>query len=124
MAVDNSSIRLEELTHLGLCQPHGLSFLFDIQLGLAILVLIDNDFVVQIDLPHRFMGCRKPLVLKTFLFHAQVLCLLQIVHLFLSLYLRPQLFLGGKTSEVFRCEEMIIVMQNGKARDVIIGVGT
>ena len=46
MSVDNSSICLEEFAHLSLCQPHGLSFQLDIQLGFAILTLVDNDFVV------------------------------------------------------------------------------
>ena len=123
MSVDNSSIRLEEFTHLSLCQPHGFSFQLDIQLGLAILALIDDDLVVQVDLLHRFMGYRKLLVLKIFLLHVSVLSLLQIVHLFLSLNLRSQLFFGGKKSEIFRREKVIVVVQNGEARDVIVGVG-
>ena len=40
LSIDNSSIRLEEFTHLSLCQPHGFSFQLDIQLGLAILALV------------------------------------------------------------------------------------
>ena len=36
----------------------------DIQLCLAILALIDDDLVVQVDLFHRFMGYRKLLVAK------------------------------------------------------------
>ena len=64
MSVDNSSIRLEEFTHLSLCQPHGFSFQLDIKLGLAILALIDDDLVVQVDLLHRFMGYCKLLVAK------------------------------------------------------------
>ena len=56
MSVDNSSIRLEEFTHLSLCQPHSISFQLDIKLGLAILALIDDDLVVQVDLLRRFSG--------------------------------------------------------------------
>ena len=95
----------------------------DIQLCLAILALIDDDLVVQVDLLHRFMGYRKLLVLEIFLLHVSVLSLLQIVHLFLSLNLRSQLFFGGKKSEIFRREKVIVVVQNGEARDVIVGVG-
>ena len=90
---------------------------------LAILALIDDDLVVQVDLLHRFMGYRKLLVAKIFLLHVSVLSLLQIVHLFLSLNLRSQLFFGGKKSEIFRREKVIVVVQNGEARDVIVGVG-
>ena len=45
-------------------QPHGFAFQLDIKLGLAILALIDDDLVVQVDLLHRFMGYRKLLVAK------------------------------------------------------------
>ena len=55
---------IEEHSHLFCIQPHGLSFQLDIKLGLAILALVDDDFVVQVDLLHRFMGFCKPLFAK------------------------------------------------------------
>ena len=55
---------IEEHSHLFCIQPHGLSFQLDIKLGLAILALVDDDFVVQVYLLHRFMGCRKLLLAK------------------------------------------------------------
>ena len=64
MAPDVGLFFVEELSHLFCIQPHCFSFQLDIKLGLAILALIDDDLVVQVDLLHRFMGYRKLLVAK------------------------------------------------------------
>ena len=59
-----SAIFIEKHSHLFCIQSHGLSFQLDIQLGLAILALVDDDFVVQVYLLHRFMSYRKLLLAK------------------------------------------------------------
>lgn len=50
---------IEEHSHLFCIQPHGLSFQLDIKLGLAILALVDDDFVARVCLLHGFLRQRK-----------------------------------------------------------------